>query len=172
MGVRGRFSLSGPKIEKLSLESFRPCPEECFSTPGWLDIPTLECCKIRFLKSFPATGRALTEAFIQYCKVNSKEFTYKWKFWKKFFTIFDLSEFWSKFGFSISHPLTSLRSIEYSTPDFDPKKWLWRIFEKFSKSYLDRKIWRYMVRKLKEHDLKGILRPYHFWILEKSELFY
>ena len=97
-GWKCRFSLSGPKIEKMSLESFRPCSEECFSTPGWLDIPALECCKIRFLKSFPATERALTEAFIQQCKVNSKDFTYKWKIWKFFFTIFDLSEFWSKFN--------------------------------------------------------------------------
>ena len=41
---------------------------------------------------------ALTEPFIQYSKVNSKENTHKSKFWKKFFTIFDLNELWSKFG--------------------------------------------------------------------------
>ena len=34
--------------------------------------------------------------FIRRCKGNSKENTYKWKFWKKIFTSFDLSEFWSK----------------------------------------------------------------------------
>ena len=77
----------------------------------------------------------------------------------------------SNVGFCISYTLTSLYSIEYSTPHFEAKKWKWRILEKCRNSYPDHEIWCNMVRKLKEHDLKGILRPYHFGILEKSSTF-
>ena len=74
-------------------------------------------------------------------------------------------------GFCISVALTSLCSIEYSTPNFEAKKWKWRILEKCRNSYPGHEIWCNMVRKPKEHDLKGILRPYHFQILKKVELF-
>ena len=70
----------------------------------------------------------------------------------------------------ICHHHVAMRDRIFYT-QFWGKKVMRQSFEKSRNSYPGHEIWCNMTRKLKEHDPKAILRPYHFRILEESSTF-